>query len=216
MLFDQDSVPEDGLIDEMLSVARHLSAEDETAAVIGPRLYDPRSDAYFSFARFAWGMWKKTGCNCGDGALIRCEFINSSGSLIFLKHWDAIGPFREDFFIDHVETEWDMRVRHLGLKCYGYCSRSRLIHRMGDDVSRYWFGRWRFMPRRSPARHYTIIRNALWMWKMKHVPFAWIPNSLLKAGFTLAYFSLFDRERKDQLRSILKGIRAGLFTRPGG
>jgi rhamnosyltransferase len=216
MLFDQDSVPQDGLLDEMQVVARRVSVSDDQVAAIAPRLYDPRSRVFFKHAVLKWGLWKKIGCDCGNGELMRCEFINSSGSLIFLKHWDRIGPFREDFFIDHVETEWYMRVRHLGLNCYRYCSEAYLEHHMGDDVCRYWLGKWRFMPRRSPLRHYTIIRNGIWMWRMRHVPFAWITNSLMKIGFTLAYFSLFDREKKMQFLYILKGIRDGLFSRPRG
>jgi rhamnosyltransferase len=214
MLFDQDSIPQDGLLEELQVVVKRLSGTPGKIAAIAPRLYDPRSNFFFKFALLKWGIWKKVGCHCGNGDLIPCEFINSSGSLIFLHHWDQIGPFREDFFIDHVETEWYMRVRYLGFKCYGYCSKNYLEHHMGDDVCRYWFLGWRFMPRRSPFRHYTIVRNGIWMWRMKHTPLSWIPNSLLKLAFTLFYFSLFDRERKDQLKHIVKGILHGLFTRP--
>lgn len=210
MLFDQDSVPQDGLLEEMLTTAQELMGTDNQVAAIGPRLYDPRSGVFFKFALFKWGIWKKIGCHSGSGDLIPCEFINSSGSLIFLNQWKRIGPFREDFFIDHVETEWYMRARYLGLKCYGYCSRSYLEHYMGDDVCRYWFGGWRYMPHRSPERHYTIVRNGIWMWKFKHTPMAWVVNSLVKVCFTLLYFSLFDKERKKQFIYTLKGIRDGL------
>lgn len=214
MLFDQDSVPQDGLIEEMQVVANRLAASDEPIAAIGPRLYDPRSQQFFKFALLKWGVWKKIGCANGSKKLIACEFINSSGSLIFLNHWHKIGPFREDFFIDHVETEWYMRVRALGLKCYGYCSQSYLEHQMGNDVCRYWLGKWRWMPRRPPQRHYTIIRNALWMWRLDQTPFAWIINSMAKLVFTFVYFSIFDMDRKNQFRYILKGVKDGLFTRP--
>lgn len=214
MLLDQDSTPQDGLLKEMQIVAAQLSASSNQVAAIGPRLYDPRSGVFFKFARLKWGIWRKTGCNSGNGDLIPCEFINSSGSLIFLKHWNHIGPFREDFFIDHVETEWYMRVRYLGLKCYGYCSKSYLEHQMGDDVCRYWFWGWRYMPRRPPRRHYTIVRNGIWMWRFRHTPIAWVANSLIKMVFTLIYFSIFDKEGKKQFSFILKGVRDGLLTRP--
>lgn len=214
ILLDQDSVPQDGLIEEMQMVAIKLAASGEPIAAIGPRLYDPRSQQFFKFALLRFGIWKKVACANGSKKLIPCEFINSSGSLIFLKHWHQIGSFREDFFIDHVETEWYMRVRALGLKCFGYCSQSYLEHHMGNDVCRYWLGKWRWMPRRSPQRHYTIIRNALWMWRLDHTPFAWKINSTAKLIFTFLYFSIFDIERKNQFRYILRGVRDGLFTGP--
>ncbi|MGZ3612112.1 MAG: glycosyltransferase family 2 protein [Ktedonobacteraceae bacterium] len=213
MLFDQDSLPQQGLMEELQTVTAKLAASNERVAAIGPRLYDPRSATYFRFGLLKWGMWQRVGCNCGNGDLIRCEFINSSGSLLFLRHWEQIGSFCEEFFIDHVETEWYMRVRKLGLECYGFCSCGHIEHHMGDDVCRYWFGKWRFMPRRPPQRHYTIVRNGIWMWRLNHTPIAWITNSVMKIMFTLVYFSLFDREGKKQFYAILKGIRDGLFHR---
>jgi rhamnosyltransferase len=214
MLFDQDSLPQEGLMEEMHIVATRLSAGNKKVAAIGPRLYDPRSSTYFRFGLLRWGMWQRVGCTCGNGDLIRCEFLNSSGSLLFLRHWDQIGPFREDFFIDHVETEWYMRVRHLGLECYGFCSPKHIDHHMGDSVCRYWLGKWRFMPRRSPLRHYTIVRNGIWMWRLNHVPLSWVTNSGMKIIFTLVFFSLFDKEGKKQFDFIFKGICDGLFHHP--
>lgn len=216
LLLDQDSLPLKGLLEEMQAVVERLAACGEQVAAIGPRLYDPRSGVFHKFFKLRYGIWQATGCCAGTGELIPCEFINSSGSLIFLRHWHEIGPFNEDFFIDHVETEWYMRVRHLGLKCYGYCSKSYMTHYMGDAVSRYWWWGWRYMPRRAPQRHYTIVRNAIWMWRMQHTPIAWSISNGLKILFTLGYFSLFDHQRREQFFFIVKGIRDGVFGRSLG
>jgi len=211
LLLDQDSLPQDGLLEEMLSAALALSESDSRTVAIGPRLYDPRSNLFFKFALLKWGIWKKVGCDANSENLIKCEFLNSSGSLVFLRHWEAVGPFREDFFIDHVETDWYMRARYLGLKCYGLCSKSYLIHHMGDDVCRYWFFGWRHMPHRSPERHYTIVRNAIRLYKSKYTPILWGVNAALKIMFTFFYFSTFDRDRKEQRYNIINGIRDGFF-----
>lgn len=213
MLFDQDSVPQDGLIEEMEMAAKRIQSEGEQVAAIGPRLYDPRSKQFLKFAFLKWGIWKKVGCEHGNQSFIPCEFINASGSLIFLDLWQKIGPFRDELFIDHVETEWYMRIRGMAFKCYGYCSRSYLEHHMGDDVCRYWLGKWRWMPHRSPQRHYTIVRNALWLWRYDYTPMSWKINSLVKVIFTLLYFSIFDGARKDQFRYIMRGIRDGVLSK---
>lgn len=214
ILFDQDSMPEEGLIDEMAAVAKQFVLADSRVAAIGPRLYDPRSNVFFKFASLKWGLWKKKGCDTGNGDFIKCEFINSSGSMLFLKHWETIGLFREEFFIDHVETDWYMRVRHLGYKCYGVCTKAYLLHHMGDSVCRYWFFGWRFMPHRSPERHYTIVRNSIWLSKLNYTPFSWLANATLKIIFTFFYFSIFDENGKGQAKNILKGIRDGVLKRP--
>ncbi|ANE55250.1 MULTISPECIES: glycosyltransferase family 2 protein [Methylomonas] len=212
LLLDQDSIPQDGLLEEVLDAANMLSKIEPQTVAIGPRLYDPRSNSYVKFASLKWGVWKKVGCGSNGENLIKCEFLNSSGSLIFLRHWEAVGPFREDFFIDHVETDWYMRARYLGLKCYGLCSKRHLIHYMGDSVCRYWLFGWMYMPRRSPERHYTIVRNAIRLSKSKYTPILWGVNAALKIIFTFFYFSTFDRDRRNQRCSIINGIRDGLLS----
>jgi len=212
LLLDQDSIPQDGLLEEMLSTAKMLSETDSQTVAIGPRLYDPRSDRYFKFALLKWGIWKKVGCGTNGENLIKCEFLNSSGSFIFLRYWKIVGPFREDFFIDHVETDWYMRVRYLGLKCYGLCSKSHLIHHMGDSVCRYWFFGWRYMPHRSPERHYTIVRNAIRLSKSKYTPVLWGVNAAVKIIFTFLYFSIFDKSRRRQAKYIFNGVKDGLCS----
>ncbi len=213
-LLDQDSIPQDGLLDEMKAAAERLSIRDPQVVAIGPRLYDPRSNQFFKFASLKWGLWKKIGCDSGSGELIKCDFINSSGSMIFLDQWERIGLFSEELFIDHVETDWYMRARYFGLNCYGLCTKSNLVHHMGDKVCRYWFFGWRYMPHRSPERHYTIVRNAIWLWRRHYTPFSWIINSICKIIFTLFYFSIFDNDRGKQFSFITKGIFDGVSGEP--
>lgn len=213
LLLDQDSLPQDGLLEELETIASRIENAGECVVAIGPRLFDPRSKIFHSWASLRWGLWRKTKAPTGTENLISCEFMNSSGSLINLQYFGEIGPFRERFFIDHVETEWYMRVRHLGLKCYGYDSRSYIVHHMGDKVCRYWLLGWHYTPRRSPQRHYTIVRNAIWMWHLEYVPMAWRINSLVKILFMLSYFSIFDKERGKQFSWISRGIHDGLFAK---
>jgi rhamnosyltransferase len=64
------------------------------------------------------------------------ESVITSGSLLSLAAYTAIGPFREDFFIDHVDTEYCLRAR---LKHYRVIkTRSPLdvaCNRRADDAS---------------------------------------------------------------------------------
>ena len=70
------------------------------------------------------------------------------------------------------------------------------------------------MPHRSGRRHYTIVRNSLWMYRRTYVPFSWKVNNFAKLVFTLVYFSLFDKERGSQFCCILRGLYDGLFNYP--
>lgn len=214
LLLDHDSVPAVDQLNALVRLAGKLSAEGIKLAAVGARLVDPRTGHEYGFARMEYWRWRVLRCGCSDGRIIPCEFINSSGSLISMKAWQDIGPFRDEFFIDHVETDWYMRARARGYRCFGLCL-GELEHTMGDDNCRFWFFGWRVMPRRSPRRHYTIVRNALWLYRDSYVPLSWKINNVLKLIFTAFYFSLFDRERGQQFHNILRGVLDGIKGSPG-
>lgn len=207
LLLDHDSIPDAGLLDGLLLAAK-LHSGDKIAA-IGAKIFDPRSEQELGFYRMHNGCWSKVKCGAQTEGLLACEYMNSSGSFIPITAFDDIGPFNEQFFIDHVDTEWFMRAQSLGYVCYGFCGGS-LEHYMGDAVIRYWLLGWRHMPHRSPQRHYYIVRNSFWLYRYAYVPLAWKLNNLIKILFTLLYFSLFDVQRGDQFKLILKGLVDGI------
>lgn len=208
LLLDHDSIPSSGLVTGLLTAARAQVASGERFAAVGARTIDPRSGQEHGFCTMRKGLWRRVHCP-SDNGLVHCEFLNASGSLIYLPAWQEIGAFDETFFIDHVETDWYMRARHLHYRVYGLCA-GHLDHTMGDDIVRYWWLRWRSMPRRRPERHYTIVRNSLWMYRRPYVPWTWIANNAAKLLFTLIFFSLFDRRHYAQFRSIIRGLRDGM------
>ncbi|MBT4147185.1 MAG: glycosyltransferase family 2 protein [Gammaproteobacteria bacterium] len=214
LLLDHDSIPRGNLLKQLVDSASEQLRVDKRFAALGARLIDPRSNKELGFSSMVDGVWRTFRCVEGE-SLIPCEFLNSSGSLIYLPAWEKIGPFDESFFIDHVETEWYMRVKAKGFNVFGSCQ-GILHHYLGDSVVRFWFFGWRTMPRRSGQRHYTIVRNSLWMYRRSYVPFSWKANNFAKLIFTLAYFSLFDKERGSQFCGIMRGFYDGLFGYPAG
>lgn len=209
LFLDHDSVPSSGLILAMRHAMSNVLGRGEKIAAIGARTVDPRSDKEHGFAELRHGLWRRLRCKCLDGQLMPCEFLNASGSMIHSDAWDAVGKFDECLFIDHVETEWYLRARWQGYRCYGLCT-GEISHLMGDDVIRFWLCGWRTMPRRSPQRHYTIVRNSLWLYRRPYVPLIWKLNNALKLLFTFVYFSLFDHESAAQRRHMLAGAASGL------
>ena len=212
LLLDHDSIPSDNLLKQLVETACVQLKSDQQFAAIGAQLIDPRSEKELGFSSMIDGVWRTLRCSA-DNKLISCEFLNSSGSLIYLPAWERIGPFDESFFIDHVETDWYMRARALEFNVYGSCQ-GVLHHYLGDSIVRFWCFGWRTMPHRSGHRHYTIVRNSLWMYRRSYVPFSWKANNFLKLIFTLFYFSLFDDERSSQFSWILRGFYDGLLKYP--
>lgn len=212
LLLDHDSVPVDNLLIQLVGVAEAQLKEGKSLAAVGARLIDPRADKELGFSSMINGVWRNQRCTEGE-QLICCEFLNSSGSLIYVPAWKKIGTFDERFFIDHVETDWYMRARALGFCVYGSCQ-GLLEHHLGGSVVKFWWFGTRSMPHRNARRHYTIVRNSLWLYRRDYVPLSWKVNNFAKLVFTLLFFSLFDAQRSQQFRSILHGFYDGLFKYP--
>ena len=150
----------------------------------------------------------------GNDDLIRCEFLNSSGTMIDRGAWSEIGTFDEKMFIDHVETDWCLRAVRKGYKLYGSCS-AELFHSMGDQVCRYWLLKWRTMPYRNSKRHYYLARNSVLLYKREYTPRMWIVWNMLKLVMTLFYFGIFPPDRIDQFKMIVKGVVHGIKNKTG-
>jgi rhamnosyltransferase len=209
LLLDHDSIPSTDLLDKLYLAAVSQLHSGKKIAAIGAKIFDPRSNRELGFYRMRNGRWSKALCGTQKTGLIDCDYLNSSGSFIPVSAFDDIGPFNENFFVDHVDTEWFMRAQALGYVCFGLCE-GALEHYMGDAVIRYWLWGWRHMPRRSPQRHYYIVRNSLWLYRYAYVPLAWKANNFIKLIFTFCYFSTFDFQRSAQFKLIVKGFIDGI------
>lgn len=98
--FDQDSLPSAGFV-------AGLSAElDRSTArgVIDPAFIVPEY----------WATIRQVSDTAADGTLIAIRTIQS-GMLVPRSTWNRIGPMREDFFIDLVDEELELRALAAGL-----------------------------------------------------------------------------------------------------
>jgi len=91
------------------------------------------------------------------------ELIITSGTLISRENFDQIGPFREDFFIDHVDHDYCLKARHHGF-VIARTALPLMIHRLGMlCTKRPWLalGRKKLLSFYSPLRRYYQLRNFL-------------------------------------------------------
>jgi rhamnosyltransferase len=214
LFLDHDSVPSSDLVFSLYRHAEKLQAEGIKLAAVGARLIDPRSgdeNGFYVRRNFLWGRIR-----CGErprGA-IPCTLLNSSGSFHPIESLQDVGPFDETMFVDLIDTDWCFRARRAGYETFGVCD-GQLNHYMGESVVRYWLFGWHSMPRRTPLRHYYIVRNSLTLYRRSYVPLSWILSNVLKLLFTLAYFSVFDPDRAWQFRMIARGVLDAIRRRTG-
>lgn len=140
----------------------------------------------------------------------------TSGNLLNLQAYQSIGPFRDDFFIDHVDHEYGLRLNQNGYSVIELPS-IRLEHQLGYTqqlkVGSYVMGTF---GSHSPIRLYYFARNGIYV-SRKHFKkqpfFAWTVLEELSKRWIKAIF--LQDNRKERVNMLIKGIKHGWTDRLG-
>jgi rhamnosyltransferase len=165
LLLDQDTRVELDMVGTLLAI--HASFPDrERLAVLGSNFSDATERPTDAAGHESPGEhWEEV------------ERIITSGSLLPLETHFAIGPFREEFFIDYVDEEYCLRAKAKGYRIIK--SRKHLMsHAIGSPTVRKMFGTSKWTTNHAPDRRYYIARNntvllreyggyraGMWAWK---------------------------------------------------
>jgi rhamnosyltransferase len=211
--FDQDSRPEPGFSAALWGT--HLALP--RAAVIGPRIQEEASEV----ERYRWlrrhprwpGCFERVPCREKD--LENVTMLVTSGSMIEIATWYALGGFDEGLFIDYIDTDYCLRVIRAGRQV-AVAAGAFLQHRLGARESALLLGR-DFRPTHHAAfRHYYIARNRLALWR-RHalaVPH-WAAFDLSYSLYNLFRVLVFEEQRWQKFRAMLRGTWDGLRGRKG-
>jgi rhamnosyltransferase len=210
LLLDQDSVCAPDMVERLVAAAHELADRGVGVAAVGPRYRAAPGGPLSGFVRF--GRWGGRGSVSGevpDGGAVEADFLIASGALIPIDSLDRVGPMEEELFIDHVDTEWFLRARHAGLRCFGVPG-AEMEHALGEGASRLWFGRWRHVPDHRPFRYYYIVRNSLLLYRRAYAPLRWIVGDVVRL-LGLALLNATVRPgRVLRLRMMARGVRDGI------
>jgi len=211
LLMDQDSVPQEDMVANLLAAERQLLSLGVRLGAVGPAFYDPRLKKVWPFYRLSrFGVY---GQPCAGDRLIACDFLISSGMLVRLSVLDLVGAMNEDYFLEHVDTEWSLRARHHGYRLYGACS-ARMEHLLGDNAVRVPLtGQW--VQLYKPERHYYLFRNAMLLWREPYAPRSWKRNELRRLMKRIIFLSLFVPPRLQRARMMLLGLWHGRHGKTG-
>jgi rhamnosyltransferase len=146
LLLDQDSRVDRDMVRTLWDI--QVSIPDrERLAVVGSNYSDITSRAPGTIEHAAL-----------DGDWEEVEFVITSGSLLPLAAYFALGPFREEFFIDYVDEDYCRRARAKGYRVVR--SRKHLMsHAIGSPTQHEIFGVKKWTTNHSPDRRYYIARN---------------------------------------------------------
>lgn len=149
--FDQDSVAAAGFIATLVAAGTTASIDGVRVGVVVPE--------FFAAVRQARG----------ESAPVYAPAANviQSGMLIPASVIDAVGDLRADFFIDLVDTEYELRLRRAGFAVLA-ASGIRLGHALGTQYRRELFGRPVRLPGippettlSTPFRYFYRVRNRI-------------------------------------------------------
>lgn len=210
ILFDHDSAPERDMVEKLLACEQSLSAAGYRVASVGPRYMDDRQNNPPPFIRVQAGRLKR--CLSPEiGDAVSVDYLIASGCLIPMGALEVVGDMAADLFIDYVDIEWGQRARSMGYENFG-CFSAKMAHSLGDEPIRFLGTAY---PARSPLRHYYMFRNAVLLYRMRHVPLEWKWADGLRGILRFGFYALFAKPRLQHLKMMVRGVIDGLRGRSG-
>jgi rhamnosyltransferase len=213
-LFDQDSRPSASYVDNMLNFKMRIDRVYPGSALVVPNFFDKNSRTYAKFPVIGRFRFSHRVCN-GNSLIIPKDALIAitSGSLISAEYYKAIGPFREDYFIDFIDNEYCLRAHRKGYRVVVNCEET-LIHSIGKRSTEKWLGLTIKPNRHAALRRYFIARNGI--------------RTAVEYGTTYPSFSvlillrliheflsilIFEDHKKAKGRAILLGFYDGLLKK---
>jgi rhamnosyltransferase len=196
LLLDQDSDLHEGMLRSLIEV-RAAYPEPARVAVIGAGIAEETRPAPAT-------AWEEV------------ESVITSGSLIPLTVHAALGPFRDDFFIDYVDTEYCFRARARGYRVIR-TTKPLMSHTIGAPTRHDVLGIQKWTTNHSPDRRYYIARNDTVLLR-EYGGYAfgsWALKSLGRRVRTCKRIVLYENSKARKLAAVWAGWWDGVRGRLG-
>lgn len=196
LFLDQDSVLPPDLVP---ALAAHFA--DAEIGVVAPTPWDAANGGAYERAAEA-------GPTVADR-----DGVMTSGMLVRRTCLDAVGRFREDFFVDWVDFDFCLRARSEGFRVVQDTS-VLLPHSLGDRRE-HRLGPLRTHVLHYPAwRHYWVARNSSILAREQlRGNRRWALSAVLYLTRWTVNTALFESQRRTHVAALLGGFRDGLLGR---
>jgi len=139
------------------------------------------------------------------------HIVLTSGSMVNLKLYQKNGPFREDFFIDYVDTEYCLRAKRNGL-AVTTLEGVMMEHKLGKPRKVFFFT----PTNHPPIRRYYITRNRIAVWREYYsVDPDYIRYDIACSVKETVKILLGEDRKLEKMRMIIRGIVDYLHGRFG-
>jgi GT2 family glycosyltransferase len=210
-IFDQDSAVPDDYFAQMADACLAL---DSPYFLVGPKIFDINVNRYLP-AHFVrrFGV-KPIPITDQKHGLVSCSSIITSGSAMSAETYEMLGPFREEYFIDHVDTEYSFRAMCKGVPIYINTSvvlRHEVGKRIDHKVLFFKLIQWNM----GPLRQYYSARNCIHISRNygKQFPLLILINIITLQQ--IVSIALYEKDKRKKIVAMIAGIIDGLRRRYG-
>jgi rhamnosyltransferase len=193
LAFDQDSEPMGRMLETLASI--HDQTEYRASlGVIGANFIEVgRQQPGVRVAPAAGRSW------------VERPAVITAGSLYSVAAVGQVGSFREEFFLDHVDSDYCLRLRAHGYRVIMACE-PLMTHALGRQTWHRFFGKRVGCSNHSPLRRYYNTRNRLVLAReyLRREP-AWVLTNLRGLSRETLLILLFESEKAAKLRAMARG-----------
>lgn len=194
LTLDQDSRIFDGMVNSMLKIYRKLSNEEKrNLAILVPTYYEQK-------------YYREQDLSLLDEGYTKILTEITSGNLVKTDIFSKVGYLKEDFFIDCVDHEFCLRINKNSFEILKVHN-ALMLHNLGDKIRKN-LGNFKITStNHSSIRRYYMTRNRMWLWKeYKNIYPQWIKEDKMKFIRETVKIILFEKNKLDKIKMILKGI----------
>jgi rhamnosyltransferase len=139
--------------------------------------------------------------------------VITSGTVVAVKAWRALGGFRQDFFVDYVDLEYCLRARAAGYRILR-SQRPTIRHAIGRPERRRLLWRSVTTTHHDRVRRRSITRNRVVVWRTywRREP-RFVASDALAFAKELVKIALLETDRRAKLWAVAAGIHEGLRAR---
>lgn len=214
---DQDSVAADSMVAEQLLTLNRCTDRNNILSIC-PNVYwaqsaDPRPWGWLLPHEKYPNLFRIERSTTED--IRGVTLAITSGALMNLAAYQQLGPFRDDYFIDYVDTEYCLRAKTVGFIVL-VSVKARLDQKLGEAREFTVFGRLIAPTFHNPLRRYYIQRNRIPTIRRFGLLFPhWLLFDLIVNAFHHVLILMFEDRKLEKFVASICGTWDGLRGRLG-
>lgn len=210
-IFDQDSHVPDDYFTQMLDDCLTLGSAH---FLVGPKIFDINVNRYLPAHVLRRLSLTPVPITDKKHGLLPCASIITSGSMMSAETYRAVGPFLEDYFIDHVDTEYCFRATCKGVPIYVNTS-VLLKHEVGKRTDHNFLLFKLIQWNTSPLRQYYSARNCIHISRSYGARFPLLILINVITVQQILSIAFYEKDKRKKFTAMLVGILDGIRGRYG-